>query len=274
MTKTKTFFCNALYENSYVVSSGGACVIVDPGFDGDGELAKLYSYLEKEGLTPCAILLTHGHADHIVSAGVLQRRYGIPVYLGEGEDGVLAANDSLAAAFGVQLPKGMIPFGYTTVHDGDIIGFTADGAASPRAGLSEAPPIGDGPLPLQPGAAMASGEAAPSAALCFRVIATPGHTPGGVCWYDEADGLLFSGDTLFEGTIGRTDLPLGEYDDLIRSVMEKLIILPGETVVYPGHGPSTEISVERTSNPFLEPFNEPETSFDPQHHTRSPSDER
>ena len=274
MTKTKTFFCNALYENSYAVSSGGACVIIDPGFDGEGELARLYSYLGKEGLTPQAVLLTHGHADHIVSAGVLQRRYGIPVYLGEGEDGVLAANDSLAAAFGVQLPKGMIPFGYTTVHDGDIIGFTADGAASPDA-IAAPGCRGRGPSPMGGASERpARGEAAPSAALSFRVIATPGHTPGGVCWYNEADGLLFSGDTLFEGTIGRTDLPLGEYDDLIRSVMEKLIILPGETVVYPGHGPSTEISVERTSNPFLEPFNEPETSFDPQHHTQSPSDER
>lgn len=240
MIKTKTFFCNALYENSYAVSSDRACVIVDPGFDGDAELSKLYSYLGKEGLSPCAILLTHAHADHVVSAGVLQRKYGIPVYMGEGEDKVLAANDAVAAAFGVPLPHGLIPFEYTTVRDGDVIGFTAGGAVSPAAKLS------------------------------FKVIATPGHTPGGVCWYDEADGVLFSGDTLFGGTIGRTDLPLGEYDDLIRSVMEKLMVLPGETVVYPGHGPSTEIAVERTSNPFLEPFNEPEPSSGQPHHTGAP----
>lgn len=241
MTKTKTFFCNALYENSYAVSSDGVCVIIDPGFDGDAELAKLYSYLGKEGLTPCAILLTHAHADHIVSVGVLQRKYGIPVYMAAAEEAVLAANDSLAAAFGVPLPKEISQFKFSPVADGETLVF---------------------------------GEALPPArpTLSFKAIATPGHTPGGICWYDEADGLLFSGDTLFGGTIGRTDLPLGEYDDLIRSVMEKLIILPGETVVYPGHGPSTEISVERTSNPFLEPFNEPEPSFDQPHHTEAPFD--
>ena len=91
----------------------------------------------------------------------------------------------------------------------------------------------------------------------FKVIATPGHTPGGVCFYDEKDGLMFSGDTLFAGTIGRTDFPLGDYDVLIVSLMEKIMGLPGDVEVYPGHGPSTDIATERTHNPFLQPFNEP-----------------
>ena len=91
----------------------------------------------------------------------------------------------------------------------------------------------------------------------FKVIATPGHTPGGVCFYDEKDGLMFSGDTLFAGTIGRTDFPLGDYDVLIVSLMEKIMGLPGGVEVYPGHGPSTDIATERTHNPFLQPFNEP-----------------
>lgn len=97
----------------------------------------------------------------------------------------------------------------------------------------------------------------------FTAISTPGHSPGGVCWYDEADRLLLSGDTLFAGTIGRTDLPLGDYDKLIVSIMDKLMGLPGEVDVLPGHGPRTDISHERTHNPFLQPFNEPWETDDP-----------
>ncbi len=96
----------------------------------------------------------------------------------------------------------------------------------------------------------------------IKCISTPGHSPGGMCFHFEEEAVLFSGDTLFAGTIGRSDLPLGDYDELIRSVMEKLIFLDGETRVFPGHGDSTSIGHERTHNPFLEPFNEPEEKFD------------
>ena len=95
----------------------------------------------------------------------------------------------------------------------------------------------------------------------FQTIATPGHTPDSVCYYSEADHVLFTGDTLFAGSIGRTDLPGGDYDAEIRSIMEKLIFLPGETDIYPGHGPASTIARERMENPFLEPFNEREEIF-------------
>ena len=104
---------------------------------------------------------------------------------------------------------------------------------------------------------IADGDTLSFGKTAFKVIATPGHTPGGVCFYDEEDKVLFSGDTLFAGSIGRSDLPLGEYDDLIRSLMDKVMGLPGDVVVIPGHGPSTDIATERTHNPFLQPFNEP-----------------
>ena len=96
----------------------------------------------------------------------------------------------------------------------------------------------------------------------FQVICTPGHTPGGVCFYDEADKVLFSGDTLFAGSIGRTDHLGGDYDKEIVSVMDKLMGLPGDVDVLPGHGPKTTIAGERTGNPFLQPFNEPEEDSD------------
>lgn len=92
---------------------------------------------------------------------------------------------------------------------------------------------------------------------CFSVIETPGHTQGGVCFYDKADNLLITGDTLFAGSIGRTDLQGGDYDHLIVSIMNKLMGLPGETEIIPGHSEPSDIGWERTHNPFLQPFNEP-----------------
>lgn len=94
--------------------------------------------------------------------------------------------------------------------------------------------------------------------LEFSVIHTPGHSPGGVCYYDKADSILFSGDTLFAGTIGRSDLYGGDYDKEIVSIMEKLMTLDPETEIFPGHGPCSSIGRELSTNPFLEPFNEPE----------------
>ena len=189
--KIKRFVCNAFQENCYVVSDGARCVIIDPGFD-TGELDGLYKYLEAEGMTPEAILLTHSHWDHTLGVSALVERFGIPVF---------------SAAESVQTPEG------------------------------------------------------PDLWKRFQTIATPGHTPDSVCYYSEADHVLFTGDTLFAGSIGRTDLPGGDYDAEIRSIMEKLIFLPGETDIYPGHGPASTIARERMENPFLEPFNEREELF-------------
>ena len=93
--------------------------------------------------------------------------------------------------------------------------------------------------------------------LSFDVLETPGHTPGGVCYLERQEKILFSGDTLFAGSIGRTDHPGGDYDALMKGIFEKLMVLDGDVKVIPGHGPSSEIAQERTTNPFLQPFNEP-----------------
>ncbi len=85
----------------------------------------------------------------------------------------------------------------------------------------------------------------------FQVIHTPGHTEGGICLYDEQHKLLFAGDTLFSGSVGRTDLPGGDMDILVQSIEEKLLVLPDDVRVFPGHGPATTIGAERESNPFI-----------------------
>lgn len=105
---------------------------------------------------------------------------------------------------------------------------------------------------------ISDGQKISAAGLEFEVIHTPGHSPGCVCYYDRKDGLIFTGDTLFAGAIGRSDLFGGDYDKLIVSVMDKLMMLDAEVEVHPGHGGTTTIGYERMNNPFLEPFNEPE----------------
>ena len=106
-------------------------------------------------------------------------------------------------------------------------------------------------LSVTPENFFADGDVFEAGDTTLKVLHTPGHTPGGVCYFDEKNGILFSGDTLFEESIGRSDFPLGDHQALLGSIMKKLITLPDNTKVYPGHGPSTTIGYEKHNNPFL-----------------------
>ena len=116
------------------------------------------------------------------------------------------------------------------------------------------------PFPYTP---VKEGDKIAAAGFTFETISTPGHAPGALCFLDREKKIMFTGDTLFAGTIGRTDLLHSDYDQEILSIMNKLIILDPDIRFYPGHGLSSTIGRERTNNPFLEPFNEPEEPFDP-----------
>lgn len=104
---------------------------------------------------------------------------------------------------------------------------------------------------VSPGTLLEDGDIIDCGRLHFRVIHAPGHTPGHIVLYEMKENILFAGDVLFHSSIGRTDLPGGDYDTLMRAIVDRLLKLPEETVVYPGHGPSTTIGFERTHNPFI-----------------------
>lgn len=218
-----SFTFNPFGEKTYLIRCGsGSCAIVDPGMCCREECDRLFRFLRENCLQPKAILLTHAHPDHIFGVGKILETF-----------------------------KG-VPV-YMHPEDRPVKDYA--GEQSRQFGM----PAPDCDFKTKD---IADGEKITVENLSLDVIHTPGHTPGGVCFLSGSDGVLFCGDTLFAGAIGRTDLKFGEYNNEIRSVMEKLILLDPSTRILPGHGPESTIGKERYSNPFLEPFNEPEETSD------------
>ena len=224
MLHSRIFTFNPIGTNCTVLWEDGqqACTVVDPGMSSDDGVQQLADFFKDHGLTPDAIFLTHGHFDHVWGVEKLLKLYPVPVYMHPADKDILADGSSVFSG-GMQKFK---------VFQHNIV--TKD---------------------------VAEGDVLTSAGTVWKVIHTPGHTPGGVCYYSAENNLLLSGDTLFAGSIGRTDLGGGDYDVLMQSIREKLLTLPGETDVIPGHGQPTSIAQEGMHNPFLQPFNEPEGDF-------------
>ena len=188
--------------NCSILSENGRAWIVDPGQEAD----RIIDLLAKKGLEPAAILLTHGHFDHIGGIPGLLRKFPIlPVYVHEKD----------VQMFGH--PLNQLPPEYPSFRKPCNLA-TLDNLE----GLEE-----------------------------LEILETPGHTPGGVCYYFPKDKLLLSGDTLFAGSVGRTDLPGGDMATLMDS-LQKLVALPDDTLVIPGHGMHTRIALEKSGNPFLQ----------------------
>ncbi len=197
----------SVQTNFYFVYREGSkeIICIDPADHGE----QIYQKLTEEGFLIRAILLTHGHFDHIFGCNSLRKLSGVPVYAYRGEQKLLE-DPSLNVSDQVRRPYTVNADHY--LEDGDMI------------------EIAD---------------------MKIELIATPGHTVGSCCFYIREAGLLISGDTLFEESVGRSDLPTGSGAELGRSVTEKLFILPDETKVYPGHGDSTTIGHEKQYNPFF-----------------------
>jgi hydroxyacylglutathione hydrolase len=230
------FPAGAFAANCYIVASapGQECVIVDPGQDAQRGIEELVT---RYRLKPVAVLLTHGHADHVWSAGPVCNATGIPAYIHPGDRELLAD-----PAKGLPLGIGQQLFGGVAFTEPDDVLLLPDGCTLTIAGCD------------------------------FTVAHVPGHTPGSATFrtgevprgeatrdadnskkqgdLPPASSTLFSGDLLFAGSIGRTDLPGGDHQAMLHS-LERTLTLPDDTLVLPGHGPRTTIGAERAANPFL-----------------------
>ncbi|WKZ19591.1 MAG: MBL fold metallo-hydrolase [Candidatus Jettenia sp. CY-1] len=191
-------------------------MIIDPGADAEA----IIDFLKKGRLTPKIIVLTHGHGDHIGANAALKKAFpDIQICIHEEDQDMLpypAKNLSILSAF-YGGPTVRSPLANRLLKDGDMI--TVD-------------------------------------EHIFDVIHTPGHTPGGICLSSKKrengkPPILFSGDTLFKESIGRTDFPGSNQEKLLRAIKERLFVLDEDTIVYPGHGPSTTILEEKKHNPFV-----------------------
>ena len=250
--------CSVVWDDSL------SCAIVDPGCSSDAEISELTSFISSRGLKPVCIMLTHGHFDHVLGVAELASRYdNLPVYMHPADKATLAGNEYFSKWFGAPLPAAFetVDICEACPSEGCSDGCcdcSADGpsdshAGNPSEGCTDEPSASctDGPDGPKCISVIEVG------GLRFKVIETPGHTPGGVSFYEAAEKVLFSGDSLFAGAIGRTDHPGGDYEMLMKSILGKLVTLEGSVTVFPGHGPCTDIAREGMTNPFLLPFNEP-----------------
>ncbi|KJV30014.1 hypothetical protein VI06_09460 [Aquitalea magnusonii] len=179
--------------------------------DAGGDIDRIRAWVAQQGLTVTKLLLTHGHIDHAGGAGELAAQLSVQI---EGPE--------QSESFWLdQLP-----------NQGRMFGFPSSPALTPERWLNEGDTVSIGQETLQ-------------------VIHCPGHTPGHVVFYSAAAGVLVAGDVLFQGSIGRTDFPMGNHQQLIDAIQQKLFLLPDDTVVIPGHGPLTTIGDEKRHNPFV-----------------------
>ena len=210
--KIKKFEFNMFPVNCYVLSDEtNEAVIIDPGCFYEEETQILKTYIESHNLCVKHLLNTHLHLDHIFGNPFVLREYGLGAEAHQADEFWLDKAETQAMMFGLHMPEPTVPLGGYLSH-GDKVKF----------GQSE-----------------------------LEVIHVPGHSPGSVVFYSAADKCLFTGDTLFQGSIGRADLSGGNFDDLRHYIRERLLVLPPDTKVYPGHGGSTTILNEQTNNPFF-----------------------
>jgi len=208
----KTFTFNPIQENTYLVyDETNEAVVIDAGCISEIEKRALKNYIEENNLILKRVLNTHLHFDHQFGNKFLYTTFGIKPEACKEDEYLLENVVAQTRSFGI-------------------------------AADEEAQPIGD---------YITDNQELKFGNTTFKAMHVPGHSPGSMAFYEEKEGILFAGDVLFRGSIGRTDLPKGDYATLIQSITNKLLPLPDSTVVYSGHGPTTTIGFERKNNPFI-----------------------
>ena len=208
----KTFTFNPIQENTYLVyDETNEAVVIDAGCISDIEKRALKNYIEDNKLTLKRVLNTHLHFDHQFGNKFLFTTFGIKPEAGKEDEYLLENVIAQTRSFGMAVDEEAQTLG----------GYITDNQEIKFGNTT------------------------------FKAFHVPGHSPGSMAFYDEKEGVLFAGDVLFRASIGRTDLPKGDYATLIQSITNKLLPLPDSTVVYSGHGPATTIGFEKKNNPFL-----------------------
>lgn len=210
--KVKVFEFNYFPENTYLLyDETGEAVLIDCGCVNSMEEQQLSSFIRENNLKLTHLLCTHLHLDHIFGNAFIKKKYGLDPEAHADDVNCLPSLENQAKPFGIKLSSPDVPV-KKYLTEGEVIRF------------------GNSTL---------------------SVIHVPGHSPGSVVFYNAKNKIAISGDVLFYGSIGRTDLWGGNQEELIEGIKNKLFTLPDETIIYPGHGPETTIEYERKNNPYL-----------------------
>ncbi len=212
MIKLKQFAFNPLQVNLYLLyEEGGSGILIDPSAIDATELDRLDGFIKEHSITLEMVLTTHGHFDHLFGSGPIKDSYHTRFMIHPADAALSKIGSQQASVFGLRFSM---------------------------------------PVP-EPDGFLEDGQEIRVGSILLRVIHVPGHSPGCVAFYEASQGWLFTGDTLFSGSIGRTDLPGGDFDQIIDSIQSGLFVLPDETLVYPGHGPASSIGKEKRTNPYV-----------------------
>ena len=203
---------NPIQENTYVVwDETMEAVVIDAGNMGERENDVLAKFIADNGLKPVLALNTHGHFDHLLGVDFLRNRYGAKLAMSSKDEFLLKGASVSAELFGIR--AGDLP---------EAIDIDLEGEESVKFGNTE-----------------------------LKIISVPGHTPGHLAFYEPQSNVLFTGDTLFRESIGRTDLLGGDYSWIMRSIIENILPLGDEVKIYPGHGDASDLGHESMYNPFV-----------------------
>lgn len=213
--KIARFVFNPFGENTYVVydQTTSHAAIIDPGMMNTEEERELAEFIESNGLTVTDMIITHVHIDHTFGVDFVKTKYNVGVSANPADAFLGTTRTEQARRFHFNFELPDVLID-RELHEGDVVTLGPD--------------------------------------THLRVIEVPGHSPGSIAFYCEDDGVVFTGDALFPGSIGRTDVPGGDYDTLIRSIKQKLLTLPDSTLVLPGHTDLTTIGHERDTNRYLQ----------------------